>query len=463
MPDVLIEAALGVLITFAMVGVVALKNSVRLRGWRNAAASSGLKVAESSIFSGLTAQGGRLEVQVKDAGGKNKRTRIKVNFHGPLGFQNVRIRPETLVSRGREIEVGDLSFDTTFFIEGPAQVVLAMLDTEMRRLLLDVSSQCRLEISRGELRAEMSPRKVSKILPLLVEIGNQLSEPLDVPSRLAENAKGDASAGVRLQNLRVLLHELPDHPRTAEALQAAITDPSPETRLRAAKELGDAGRDVLLELTESMEDDSVSAEAVSILDRKLTFERTRAILDQALSHRHIQTARACLEALGRSGGTAAVDVLQDVMAQEEGELAAASAQTLGAIGHPAAEPSLILALQREQADLRAAAAYALGSVGSVEAVLPLKEAAERSWIDLKLRRAARQAIAEIQSRLEGASPGQLSLAATEAGQLSLAHMETGQLSLAETGGQLSFPTGEPEQRSPGGAERNRNAAHGPRV
>ncbi|HYU31630.1 MAG TPA: HEAT repeat domain-containing protein [Thermoanaerobaculia bacterium] len=58
----------------------------------------------------------------------------------------------------------------------------------------------------------------------------------------------------------------------------------------------------------------------------------------------------------------------------------------------------------------------------------------------ELQRAARQAIAEIQSRLPGASPGQLSLAGTEAGQLSLAQIEEGQLSLVpEKAGRLSLP------------------------
>jgi HEAT repeat protein len=438
------EVVAGFLVIGAMVGLAALHGSIRLRAWRNAAESCGLKVVDSSLFAGLTARGGRLEVQVKDVGEKNKKARIHVSFHGPLGFQNVAIHPQASVQLGREIEVGDPPFDNAFCIGGPAQLVLALLGTEMRRLLLDVSSQCKLEISRSMLRTEMSPGKVPKILPLLVEIGNQLAEPLDVPSRLAENAQRDTSDGVRLQNLRVLLRELPNHPRTAEALHAAITDPSPEARLRAAKELGDAGRDVLLELAEGMEDDNVSAEAVALLDRKLTFERTRAILGQALISHHTRTARACLEAFGRSGGTAAIDVLQEVMAQEEGELAAAAAQILGAIGNPAAEPSLILALQREQADLRVAAADALGRVGSVEAVLPLKEATESSWLDLELRRATRQAIAEIQSRLQGASPGQLSLAGTEAGQLSLATDSAGQVSLATAEpGQLSF-SGEEE-------------------
>ena len=441
--DMLVEMVAGFLMIGAWAGIIALHSSVQLRAWRKAAASCGLQVVKASIFSEFMARSGRLEVQVKEKemGGKSKGTGIMVKIHGPRGFGNVVIRPQELVPRGREIEVGDPSFDTAFFIKGPAQLTLALLDIEMRRLLLDVSSQCRLEISSSELRAEMPLRKVSKILPLLGKIGNQLAEPLDIPSRLAENAQRDTSAGVRLQNLRVLLRELRSHPRTDEAIHAAITDPSPETRLSAAKELGNAGRgrDVFLELAESMEDDNVSAEAVSILDQKLPFDRTRAILDQALSRRHTRTARACLEALGRSGANAAIDVLQEVMAQEKGELAAAAAQILGAIGNPVAEPSLILALEREQADLRVAAANALGRVGSVEAVLPLKEATERSWLDREFDRAARQAIAEIQSRLQGASPGQLSLAGAEAGQLSLAQAETGQLSLADDpAGQLSL-------------------------
>lgn len=77
-----------------------------------------------------------------------------------------------------------------------------------------------------------------------------------------------------------------------------------------------------------------------------------------------------------------------------------------------------------------AAANALGRIGSVAAVLPLREAAERSWLDRELRRVTRLAIAEIQSRLQGASPGQLSLAQAEAGQLSLATNPAGQLSFS---------------------------------
>jgi hypothetical protein len=75
------------------------------------------------------------------------------------------------------------------------------------------------------------------------------------------------------------------------------------------------------------------------------------------------------------------------------------------------------------------AAKALGRVGTVAAVAALREAMQAGG-NLPSS-AGRQAIAEIQARLKGAEPGQLSLAGGEAGALSLAGGEPGRLSLAE--------------------------------
>ena len=165
------------------------------------------------------------------------------------------------------------------------------------------------------------------------------------------------------------------------------------------------------------------------------------MLANSLRWGRIKTARACLEVLA-GWGEAAVEVVARAMASEEGELAVAAAQALGMTESAAAEPALIEALKREWTDLRVPAANALGRVGSAAAILPLKEAAERST-DPEVRGAIRQAIAEIQYRLPGASPGQLSLAGTEAGQLSLAAEQGGQLSLSTTG-QLSLSGDEDE-------------------
>ena len=397
----------------------------RLELWQSTAAACGLRVVETSQLIGARPGGwtwelqkGLLKVRLDEF--LMTSTRVVVAVPGPPGFSEVRIRREQHRLLGaREIEIGDEIFDSTFFIEGPRRLVFVLLDGETRRLLIRVNSESRLKISGGKLRAEMPDYQVPILLPLLLDIAQRLTQPVDAARQLARNANLDPVEGVRLLNLLFLIRELPGEPETVEALRNACSDPSPEIRLRAARELGSKARDVLMELAESQPEDAVTAQAVSVLGRELPFDRASAILDQALRRRRLQTAGACLAALGKSGDAEAVDVLARVLAREQGELADAAALALGRTGSPAAEAPLIRALRRERAESRAAAAKALGRIGSAAAVPPLKEAAERFSHDPELRRAARQAIAEIQSRLPGASPGQLSLATDPAGQLSL--------------------------------------------
>lgn len=418
-------------------------NRERLWRWRGAVAACRLNVEEVSstmtLRLRLMARAGPVQVWLEYVGG-GKGTQVRVMVPGPPGFVGVRLRREIHKPSGaREIEIGDDSFDQTFFIEGPARLVTTLLDGEMRRLLAEADALGELEIGAGEIHAAVPDVKVPDLLPILLAIGRRLTENLDVASRLSENARQDTQVGVRLRNLLLLLREFPDKPITAETLRAACTDPAPQIRLRAALVLRDEGREVLAALADDLADDACSAQAVSTLGRQLPVERTKAILLRALRQRRLQTARTCLDALGRSRG-AALGELAKVMAREKGELAVAAAQALGTTGEAAAEPALLQALERDLADLRLAAATALGHVGSAAAVQPLKEAAERWPRDKALLRATRQAIAEIQARIQGASPGQLSLAGAEAGQLSLAPAEAGQLSLAtHPAGQLSFP------------------------
>ena len=104
---------------------------------------------------------------------------------------------------------------------------------------------------------------------------------------------------------------------------------------------------------------------------------------------------------------------------------------LAAIPDPLAEPTLTTVLASEDADLRVLAVEALGQVGTIVSVAALRAAVEAHG---DLKRAARQAIAAIQARLPGASPGQVSLAEGESGQVSLASgAEAGQVSLAPEG------------------------------
>ena len=450
--EALLVASLLTLSGAAIRANFAWTNGRRLRSWRKTVESCGLQVEEISSprsrrlqLKARTAEA--LEVRIEQTVRRDYGCLIFIAVPGPPGFSGIWIRREELRPAGaREIEIGDEPFDKAFYLVGPARLLFALLDVETRFLLISLNAESpRLELAKGELGVRTHDYRLSGLLPIILDIARRFAQPLDIAQRLAENARQDPDVEVRLRNLLLLTREFPGEPATLEALRTACTDASLRIRLRAAKELGAEGREVLLEMAETTTDDLHSAEAVSLLGTDLPVERTRAILLQALRKRLHRTARACIETLGHSTAAEDVDTLAKVLTREQSELAAAAATALGTTGNSAAEPPLLLALQRdEQKDLRLAAANALARVGTTAAVLPLKELAERrSFHDPEVRKATRQAIAEIQSRLPGASPGQLSLAVAEAGQLSLAQTEAGQLSLAnDPAGELSLSDGE---------------------
>lgn len=446
----------GVLAGANALGMIELRR--RLRRWGEVAESCGFSVSPASKPKPkkmrLEASAGALAMVLQPA---QPGVRIVLAIPGPPGFAGMRIRreaPHRPPGSVREIEVGDGPFDNVFLIEGPTRVAFLLLTAEARRQLLSLNAESqRLILAGGELLVEVAEWKLPDIFPLLLDLGRRLAQPVDAAQRLAENVLQDPEPGVRLHNLILLARELPGDPRTVEVLRRAASDASLQVRLRAATELGAEGRALVAEIAESLEDDSCSAAAIAALGRELPLDRIQGVLVHALRLRRLQTARACLEELGRGGGAAAVETLAKVLAREHGELAQAAALALGAAGGTAAEPPLLQALQRDPAELRVAAANALGRTGSSSAVLPLKEAAARFPGDGALQKAARQAIAEIQSRVQGASPGQLSLSGDEAGQLSLAQAEAGELSLApDTGGELSLPSAQPGQLSLGGSK-----------
>jgi len=336
---------LAPLLPVARIGADFWIRSVRSRRllevWQGAAGASGLQVTEtkSGWNARLTAQAGPVTVRI-EPGNRDRHHRIVVQIPGPPDFSEVRIRRPPLFQREREIEIGDNRFDDAFLIEGSPRLVLALLDADMRLLLTDLNTVGRLEISAGALRVEdVQEERVPGVLPLFLDAGRRLAQPMDVPRRLAGNANCDPEAGVRLQNLRLLILELPGEPETREVLRTACSDASPEVRLQAAKGLGAEGRDVLLDLVESQVDDTVSAEALSALDRDLSFERIRAILATALDRSHTQTAHACTEALGRIGASPGQLSLAEA---EAGRLSLAQAEAgrLSLAADPAGQLSL---------------------------------------------------------------------------------------------------------------------------
>ena len=264
----------------------------RTRYWHGIATDCGLNaVIISGLAWGLKLYGQAGPLAVRIAGSQHNKggTQVVVVIPGPPGFSEVSIRREYQAPwKTHEIEVGSEVFDQTFYVQGSAQLVLALLDAETRDLLIrtnDVLTTVgsRLEISGSELLAETVDRELASILPLLLRAGEWLAKPVDVKERLAQNATRDPEAGVRLNNLLLLAREFPGDEKTLHVLRAACSDRSPRVQLRAARALGAEGRGVLLKLAESLEDDHVSAEAVSILDRELPpLDNKQVILLRAL-------------------------------------------------------------------------------------------------------------------------------------------------------------------------------------
>ncbi len=424
----LVAAAIAASVAYL---VTSERRRAQLRVWRAAALHAGLtetEDVEGGLFDGafVIGRSGDLRVRLESyrKGKYENGTKIVVTGlgHGAGGLSLRREGLGTAIEKRfigeREIEIGDRSFDDEYYVQGQAPLALAILEPETRRRLavllrgtvavagrepveVDASlSDGILEVRVKESGFSGNRERVPEILPGVLEVARRLVAPQDVAGRIAANVRREPEAGARLQGLLMLSREFPGHPATRETLLAAREDASEEVRLRAGMALGDEGRETLVALvTRTGTGDSCAARAIEALGERLEAEALEAALRRALGGAgRPLTAQASLEALGRRGPVEA-----------EGQM-------IEALGSP--DPQV-----------QAAAARALGRAGTVAAVGALREAMPPHG-DL-LRSVGRQAIAEIQARLAGAEPGQLSLAGGEAGALSLADGEPGRLSLSD--------------------------------
>ena len=444
----------------------------RMAFWLGAAREAGLSDNVRWGDGVLTGSSGQLQVRLSlyqegEFGG----TRVEV--WSPSLAPNLTLRAEGVgallgLRDRKEIEVGDEDFDRQVSIRGTPALALALLDPETRRTLramlrgrLVVRGHSPLwasgRLEEGVLRIDVPERssvarggpggsgegpepmerayldgedKLPAILRAALDLAARLVVPEDLPRRIASNLACEPESRVRQRAFLTLLREFPEHPATRDALAAARADPDADIRLRAGIALGADGRDVLLGVAggEGAED-ATSARAVAALAASLKMEQAAELLKNALRTRRLATARACLGILGRNGKDA-TQILARVLLVERGELGEAAAEALAATDDPSAEAPLVRALSEGPEELRRAAAAALGRVGTRDAVAPLREAERQA----ALRGVARQAIAQIHSRLAGAAQGQLSLSGGESGRLSIADDESGRLSLSDGGG-----------------------------
>jgi HEAT repeat protein len=387
----------------------------------------------------LEAKAGRTKVSFERYKA-NKVALTTVAVQGNSGISLLREELATPALKKRELELGDETFDAAVNIHGGPERVRAILDAETRRIamrmlngLLDVEGErpvwtrAAMSLSEGELRAVFDERpepptqdELAETLAAMLSLVKRFQRPADLAARLSATVENEPLWRVRLRGLELLSVSYPKHPATLGALRHALADEHPEVRLHAAMFLGEEGTPTLLALASALDEDTTSAQAIAALGGRFAADAAESVLRQALRLRRLQSAEACIHALGRTGGDGAGGLLAKVLAIESGALAQAAARALGSRGGAEAERALLAALESGAPDLALPVVEALGRVGSARAVPPIQDAAAGPGSSGDLRRAARQAVAEIQSRLSGASPGQLTLADGEAGQLSLA-------------------------------------------
>jgi hypothetical protein len=326
-----------------------------------------------------------------------------------------------------QVQTGDAAFDAAFVAAGPTDHVCAVLDAPTRRLFRRVNTITRVELKAEELRAETADEAVlAAALPQMLDLAKHMRRDEGTDARLAHNARHDPKRAVRLHCLQALVDQHPDGTHIATTLREACADKDPEIRLFAGKACGRDGIETLRELLTKSPPDAIGAEAVRALGSALDTGAASALLERAAAQGRIDTACACAASLSQSRDPAAVEPLRRTLACPHGPVAAAAALALGTAGSAADEPLLLAALDGklgprlgDTSALHLAAVQALGHVGTAVAVPVLHEAGERAT-DRTLPRAIRQAIAEIQSRLVGATPGQLSLPEDRAGDLTIA-------------------------------------------
>ena len=333
---------------------------------------------------------------------------------------------------GSDLQIGDPAFDADVVIgsSDPA-VAHALLDGATRQRLRDLLGAGRpLSVRGGSLTASLlkpvgrPDHFTVEAVGALLDVAHRLEAPASLAARLADTARNDVLDAVRSKCLHALLDTQAAHPETQKALRAALRDTSPEIRLLAARTLGAEGDPVLRDLmVDPLQPDAVAEAAVVALGPRLTLATARGMLVRAGSSR-VRSGAAALRVVAQ-GGAPEVPFVAELLARVRGGLAIAAIEALATIGGPAVEAPLVGALAAGEPAVAAAAARALARWGTIGAVAALRAAEQRG---VEVGPPARTAIAAIQSRLPGASPGQVSLAGAS-GELSVVESTDGRVSL----------------------------------
>lgn len=426
-PGQLLAAA----VLFAVVsGALVVARSRRVRWWREVASRLELKL-DGGILRPLLLRGVVDDFTVKISV-RDRKVFVEIGGRLPRGLE---LGAENLLTLklAPDVRTGDEEFDREARVTGPPDLALAVLDAEARELVLReiVSGRARYS-PEGRILAEWPDSRAAEAigcLPDLLDLGRALRLNRAAVGRLLEkNAAHDPHPDVRLRNLRALQEHHPRHPACRRACAAGLEAEGAELRLWSASFLGGGSEERIekgsgpdselaeraigvladLAMDRSVPED-VNVRALREVARSAGKQRAIPVLEEALGSRRTRVQRAAVEGLARFRHRRAAGRLAGMAGGVEAATARSIAEALGAIGGPEAESGLIELLDHDDGEVRRAAIRSLGLVGSVAAVEPLLEVAGNLGLSREAR-LAQSAKFRIQTRLEGAESGQVSIA-----------------------------------------------------
>jgi len=320
-------------------------------------------------------------------------------------------------------KIGDRYFDELVEVLGPREIWTPLLDHKTRKLLRKLMERYDLSFSNGALHvplvytSQLWFRRRSQLLQF-AELTRQLNSPKDPQRALQEIISKDPKFFISVRALSLL----PEGELRSSQKVLLKRAKNSSQRLQVAVASREAGREILISISEDEQaKPQIRVEALTELLKIDPAEVNR--LDHFLRHRLSPLRALALSFLGSNLPLAALLECIPPPDNEVNEtLLKVAEERLGE-----AEPLLIQLLPVSAPALRQKIAGHLGERGSVQAVAVLLQAKQEAGI---FRRGAfSQAIEQIQSRIPGAFPGQLTMAEGEGGELSL--VETGRLSLVE--------------------------------
>jgi hypothetical protein len=143
---------------------------------------------------------------------------------------------------GKDIEVGDSTFDRKILVRGPETAVVAALSAPLRETLLAAVEAGYRVKGRSVIMegwpVSPGPKPIIATVKACVSLAEDLARAFATPvaEALARNAASDPVPAVRRRNLTVLLEQVPGEPATA-ALGEALQDPLADNRRFAAERI----------------------------------------------------------------------------------------------------------------------------------------------------------------------------------------------------------------------------------